>query len=141
MSLRPSLQFRGYEAAVDESLVSSHKLTFCDGRYEISGGAEIPPLRFLQEMTRGDDVDEKGAAEVPHDMERSRGYASMGSLWSPGYFRADLHPDCDATLVASTESWEAIHALAPEGAAEAEMDRRRRPIHIAGSAARSSPRS
>jgi predicted glycogen debranching enzyme len=136
MSLRPSLQFRGYEAAVDESLVSSYKLTFCDGRYEISGGAEVPPLRFLLYGDRAAmTLDEKGAAEVPYYMERSRGYASVGSLWSPGYFRADLHPDCDVTLVASTESWEAIHALAPEGAAEAEMDRRRRLIHIAASAA------
>ena len=31
-------------------------------------------------------------------MERSRGYASVGSLWSPGYFRADLVP-------AATSRW------------------------------------
>ena len=135
MSLRPSLQFRGYEAAVDQPLASSYKLTFCDGRYEVSGGAEIPPLRLLLYGDRAAlTLDEKGAGEVPYDMERSRGYASVGSLWSPGYFRADLHPDSDVTLVASTEAWEAIQALVPEDAAEAEWDRRRRLIRIAGSA-------
>ena len=34
-------------------------------------------------------------------MEQSRGYASVGSLWSPGYFRADLLPDRPVTLVLS----------------------------------------
>jgi predicted glycogen debranching enzyme len=133
MSLRPSLQFRGYEASVDQSLASSYTLTFCDGRYEVSGGAEIPPLRLLLHGDRAAlTLDEIGAGEVPYDMERSRGYPSMGALWSPGYFRADLHADSDVTLVASTEPWDAIHALDPEEAAAAERDRRRRLIRMAG---------
>jgi predicted glycogen debranching enzyme len=70
----------------------------------------------------------------PYGMERSRGYPSVGSMWSPGYFRADLHPDSDVTLVASTEPWESILALSPEDASVAECDRRRRLLHIAGPA-------
>ena len=34
-------------------------------------------------------LDEKGATGVPYQMEETRGYQWQGSLWSPGYFRAD----------------------------------------------------
>ena len=57
--------------------------------------------------------------------EKSRGYEWQGSLWSPGYFRSDLAEGDSTTLVASTESWETILALSPEGAFRAELDRRR----------------
>jgi predicted glycogen debranching enzyme len=67
-------------------------------------------------------------------MEASRGYDAVGSLWSPGYFRADLSADHGATLVASTESWDAIEALDPDRARQAEGERRRRLLAIAGSA-------
>ena len=133
MSLRPSIQFRGYEEAVDNPLVQAYTLTAGNGRYEIAGDVEIPPLRLLLHGERAAlTLDEKGVAEVPYDMERRRGYISAGSLWSPGYFRADLRIGQDVTLIASTESWEAIQALAPADAATAEVDRRRRLLAIAG---------
>ena len=73
----------------------------------MSGGKEIPPLRLLVHGDRAAlTLDEKGAGDIPYEMERSRGYASIGSLWSPGYFRADLRNDREVTLVASTEPWE-----------------------------------
>ena len=129
----PSMQFRGYEASVDQPLAHSYTLTFCDGRYEVSGGADLPPLRMLLYGERAAlTLDEKGVGGVPYEMERSRGYASIGSLYSPGYFRAELQAGSDVTLVASTEPWESIHALTPDEAATAERDRRRRLIAIAG---------
>jgi predicted glycogen debranching enzyme len=67
-------------------------------------------------------------------MEASRGYDAIGSLWSPGYFRADLRPGEDLTLVASTETWETIQALSAAEAAQAERDRRRRLLRIAACA-------
>ena len=135
LALRPSIQFRGYEAPVDTSLARSYTLTFCEGRYEVTGGADLPALRLLAYGERAAlTLDEKGAGEIPYEMERSRGYASVGSLYSPGYFRGDLRPGSDVTLVASTESWERIHALPPTDAAEAERERRRRLVAIAGSA-------
>ena len=133
LSLRPSIQFRGYEEQVDRSAAESYVLT-CPvaGHYEVSGG-EVPPLRVTLYGARGAlTLDEKGAAAVPYDMERQRGYAAMGSMWSPGYFRADLQRGEDVTLVASTESWEAIHASAPEEAGARECDRRRRLLAMAG---------
>ena len=133
MSLRPSLQFRSYEGAVDESLAEEYVLTASGGRYEVSGGGGIPPLRLMLYGERAAlTLDEKGAPEVPYDMERRRGYAFVGSLWSPGYFRADLLEGHDVTLVASTEPWESILAFTPYAAAEAERERRRRLLAIAG---------
>jgi predicted glycogen debranching enzyme len=135
LTLRPSIQFRGYEAAVDTSLAQSYTLTFCDGKYEVSGGPDIPPLRLLAYGERAAlTLDEKGAGDIPYEMERSRGYASIGSMYSPGYFRGDLRQGSDFTLVASTESWETIRALVPEDGAAAERERRGRLIAIAGPA-------
>jgi predicted glycogen debranching enzyme len=127
MSLRPSIQFRGYEAPVNTSLVDSYTLTAVGNRYEVSGGTGLPPLRFLVDGDRAAlTLDEKEVPEVPYEMERRRGYDATGSMWSPGYFRADLRNDRVVTLVASTESWEAIRALTPYVAEQAERDRRRR---------------
>jgi predicted glycogen debranching enzyme len=136
LSLRPSIQFRGYEESVDTARVPSYTLTACGDRYEVSGGVEIPPLRMMIHGERPAlTLDEKGASDVPYEMERSRGYASVGSLWSPGYFRADLAPGEDVTLVASTESWDTLRALRPEDGEIAERERRRRLLAIAGPAA------
>ena len=133
LSLRPSIQFRGYEGTVDQSLASSYQLSAAAGKYEVTGGSEVPPLRLMLHGQRAAlTLDEKGAGRVPYDMERSRGYAYIGSLWSPGYFRVDLQQGHDVTLVASTESWEAVQALGPADAARAECDRRRRLVSMAG---------
>ena len=70
-------------------------------------------------------LEERGVSSVPYVLEKHRGYPAVGSLWSPGYFRADLTPADSVTLIASTESWEVIEALTPEAASRAELDRRR----------------
>jgi hypothetical protein len=57
---------------------------------------------------------------------KSRG-EHEGSLWSPGFFQADLGPDpsvMEATLVASTEPWETVEALTPDAALQTETNRR-----------------
>ncbi len=138
LALRPSIQFRGYEAPVDTTLALAYTLTFTEGKYEVSCGTDIPPLRVRAYGERAAlTLDEKGVGGVPYEMERSRGYPSVGSLYSPGYFRGDLRSGSDVTLVASTESWEAIHSMSPPEAAHAEQDRRRRLIALAGPAAES----
>jgi predicted glycogen debranching enzyme len=126
LTLRPSVQFRGYEAPVNESPVHSYSLTAVRRRYELSGGPDFPCLRLaLDGLYPALTLDEKGVSSVPYELERHRGYAAVGSLWSPGYFRADLTTSQSVTLIASTEPWEVIEALKPEAASSAEVERRR----------------
>ena len=132
LTLRPSVQFRGYEAPVDQSPVQTYSLTAVRHRYELSGGNEFPCLRMAMHGQHAAlTLDEKGVSAVPYEVEQHRGYAAVGSLWSPGYFRADLAESQSVTLVASTESWEVIEALSPEAAAEAETERRHNLLAIA----------
>jgi predicted glycogen debranching enzyme len=132
LSLRPSIQFRTYEAPVNTSLTESYALTATGDRYEVSGGPDLPCLRFLMCGERAAlTLDEKGVPSVSYSMEQARGYDFVGSMWSPGYFRADLVPDREVTLVASTEPWDAVRALTPAHAEEAERERRRRLLAMA----------
>ena len=80
-------------------------------------------------------LDERGVAAVPYEMEKNRGYEDIGSLWSPGYFRADLLQEDPVTLVGSTEQWDTIQALTPEEASRSERERRERLLSIAGKTA------
>jgi len=133
LSLRPSMQFRSYESSVSEAPSRPYSLTAIGRRYEISGESSLPPLRLQIHGHRAAlTLDEVGAATVSYAMEELRGYESVGSLWSPGYFRVDLNHDQPVTLIASTEPWESIEALSPEHAAQAEVERRRHLLEIAG---------
>ena len=70
-------------------------------------------------------LDGKGATGVPYEMEETRGYQWQGSLWSPGYFRADAAVGEPVSLIASAEPWDTVVALSPGGAAAGEQERRR----------------
>ncbi|MCA1652208.1 MAG: glycogen debranching enzyme N-terminal domain-containing protein, partial [Acidobacteria bacterium] len=136
LSLRPSVHFRPYEAPVSYGAALTYTLSAAQHRYELSAGPDVPVLRLLMLGRRAAfTLDATGFSAVPYEMERSRGYDSVGSLWSPGYFRVDLEPGGMATLIGSTEGWEAIHALSPEDALCAEKDRRSRLLAIAGKTA------
>jgi predicted glycogen debranching enzyme len=133
LSLRPSIHFRPYEAPVNESPSPAYAVTAVRSRYEVSGGPDLPVLRLRLHGARAAlTLDEVGAPRVPYVMEQLRGYEAVGSLWSPGYFRADLHEGQAVTLIASTEPWESIEGLSPGQAATAENDRRRHLLDIAG---------
>ena len=61
MTLRPSVQFRGYESPVNESPVQTYSLTATGRRYELSGGADFPCLRMALAATPpGVDTRRKG---------------------------------------------------------------------------------
>ena len=74
--------------------------------------------------------------EVLYRIEESRGYDSVGDLWSPGYFRFDLSQAQEATVIASTEPWEEILAIGSTEAPAAEILRRERLLQNAPPAAR-----
>ncbi|HJR61946.1 MAG TPA: amylo-alpha-1,6-glucosidase [Vicinamibacterales bacterium] len=135
LTLRPSVHFRAYEAPVDASPSLNYTLMASHQGYELLSTGEFPPMRLnVQGPAAALTLDAKGKSDVPYKMEAIRGYQSLGALWSPGYFRADLQPGQPVTLIASTQSWEDIHALQPDVAAAAETERRRGLLAIAGRA-------
>jgi predicted glycogen debranching enzyme len=133
LTLRPSVHFRSYESPVNASASLVYSVSARESRYEVCATSDWPRLRMLMHGSGSAlTLDAKGHADVPYAMEALRGYEAMGSLWSPGYFRADLGPGEVATLVASTESWDMLTALHPADAQAAENERRRRLLALAG---------
>jgi len=127
LMLRPSVHFRPHEEAVNTELDTGYVLMVHEDRYEIALGDKLPALRFLLYGSKAQlTVDKLRIQEIVYRIEEGRGYPARGDLWSAGYFHAEIRPDSDATLVASTEDWESISALAPADALATEEDRRRR---------------
>jgi predicted glycogen debranching enzyme len=127
MTLRPSVNFRPHEAPVSTPFVGNYAFTVVEDTFEISSQTNFPPLRL---MLHGRDksltMDRTRFHEVVYRIEESRGYAAHGDLWSPGYFSVSLMPDEPVTLVASSESWEALRAVTPKYAEGSEKLRRKR---------------
>ena len=137
LALRPCVDFRAHHAPVSEPSAGSCTLTVADDRYEVSVGASLPPLRMQLSETQGAfTFDRMNVEQVYYRTEAQRGYEAVGDLWSPGYFRVDLGPGQDVTLIASCESWETLRALSPGDAAAAEGERRRRLLWAAHPVAR-----
>jgi predicted glycogen debranching enzyme len=140
LTLRPSVNFRPHGAPVDTPLGDPYVFTAIEGRYEISGRPDLPPLRMLLHGSGAAfTIDGRPFPNVLYRVEGSRGYEAEGSLWSPGYFRADLSHDRTVTLVASTEPWEHVQAVDPEHAQAAEGERRARLVRAAQPAVREGP--
>jgi predicted glycogen debranching enzyme len=140
LKLRPAVHLRPHESNVSHQDAGPYKLTSIDRRLELSGRSELPPLRFYLHGKRpAFTIDSGRLDDLFYRVEESRGYDHLGHLWTPGYFRVDLLADQEATLVASTEPWEAILALTPAEAFEAETERRRRLVSAAPSEVRTGP--
>jgi predicted glycogen debranching enzyme len=140
LKVRPSLHFRPHDAPVSDQHTGPYTVTAVDHKYEVQAKDPLPPLRmFLHGQRRAFTVDHSQLPEILYSAEESRGYDSLGRLWSPGYFGGDLTRDHPVTLVASTEAWEMILALRPEEAIAAERERRLRLIAEAHPEARSGP--
>lgn len=127
LDLRPAVHFRRHEASVSTPLKKPYSLTILGSQYEISSDDEFPTLRILfYGAGTAFSVDATTIEEILYRVEESRGYEARGTLWSPGCFSLKLFKGQSATLVASTESWEAIFALSPQEALASEQERRRR---------------
>jgi predicted glycogen debranching enzyme len=137
LKLLPSMHLRSHDAPVSTPLPAPFKLHACQDRYEISAGDGLPTVRMCVHGERtAFTVEGRIIPEWLYRIEESRGYESTGNLWSPGYFRVDVPPGGEATLVASTENWETMYALKPQEVLAAECERRRRLLEAAPSAAR-----
>jgi predicted glycogen debranching enzyme len=132
LRLRPSMHFREHEAPVSLPIDKPYRVTAFGDQYEVSGEGNVPPLRFsLHGPSAGFVLDGGRFKAIFYRIERSRGYESRGPLWSPGYLRTTLRPGETFTVIASTEPWEKILALAPQEATLREHARRRRLIEVA----------
>ena len=126
LGLRPAMHFRSHDAPVSQPRSTYYRLSVCEDQFEITGAADQPALRLIVHgPSTAFTFDRRETSLIPYRTERDRGYEWQGSLWSPGYFRADLGEGDRTTLVASTEEWDTIRALSPEGAFRAELDRRK----------------
>ncbi len=138
LELRPAFHFRHHETPVNKSLPAAYKLTALGDRYEIASDRRgLPPFRM--KLCGGKSALTIAASkihQVVYRTEQSRGYASEGDLWSPGFFHIDLHNHDGVTLVGSTEKWEIIEVLSPTEALASERERRARLLNEAISQAR-----
>ncbi len=126
LQLRPAVNMRGHEEPVNTP-PGAYTLTVRGNNYELQSERSFPPLRMaLCGKDGAFSIDSLCIRDVLYTLEQSRGYIHQGDLWSPGYFTIELDPGHDATLIASTESWDIISALQPQQAFDAEHDRKRR---------------
>jgi predicted glycogen debranching enzyme len=140
LGLRPAMHFRSHDAAVSEPRSTYYRLSVYQDQFEITGATDLPVLRLIVHgPSTAFTFDRKETSLIPYRTERDRGYEWQGSLWSPGYFRADLGEGDRTTLVASTEEWDTIRALSPEGAFRAELDRRKLLLDAAPPQAQTGP--
>ena len=140
LRIRPSLHFRPHEGRVDQPLTRPYLVRSLGRRHEIREREDIPALKFLC-YGRGSSFVQDGGQfhEIIYRMENSRGYDAAGTLWSPGYLRADLTAGGEASLSASTEPWEVFASLDPAQAFLIERRRRLRLLSMAPPAARKGP--
>ncbi len=137
LELRPSVHFRPHENDVAGPLPDNYSFLIRERRYEISSKSYPYPLRLCVHDKRAHFThDGSCVSELAYQTEADRGYSSRGLLWCPGFFSVDLRENQPVTLIASTEEWAEILALAPEEARKADLARRRRLIAAAAPAVR-----
>jgi predicted glycogen debranching enzyme len=133
LKLRPAVNFRGHDDPIADLPPRNYTLTAVDNHYELAcNQTGFPTLKLqLHGQQAAFTLYAQKLPDILYRIEMSRGYEFKGALWSPGHFRVDLAEGTDATLVASTESWETARALTPDAALAAERERRRRLVHAA----------
>jgi predicted glycogen debranching enzyme len=136
--LRPSCDFRSYEAPVDMPLHSPYVLSNVEDRFEVQAtGKSLPSLRLVLNggERRAFVVEPRHVTEVAYRVEYARGYPAVGQIWSPGYFRGELTKDAPVTLIAAAEDWSNMLAFRHGEALDIELERRRHLLSIAPPAA------
>lgn len=123
LRLYPFCQFRPHEFPVSTPFQEPYWLIASDHRIEIFSQEPVPPLRLLLNAPSQSFTLQIKKQGVFYRVESNRGYEDRGELWNPGYFSAELSRDHEITFIASTEPWETINALTPQGSLAAEKNR------------------
>jgi predicted glycogen debranching enzyme len=137
LELRPGIHVRPHEGALEGPKQEDYRFSAVHQGYELAVAADLPPLR-LAWLGSGTSfrLSLEQLTQLRYRTEQSRGYDWLGNLWSPGCFSVELKQDGTASLVASTEHWEHVQSLTPEGAFRSEIERRRRLLRAAPREAR-----
>ena len=137
LRFRPWVHFRGYEDSVttaDNSPMHGNYRAMETGDWlAIQAKTQLPALRVrIDREAQQFTCDEQLRQELAFPVDADRGFAEKGSLWSPGYFVAELAAGREVIFVASTETPDVAGALTATDAWECEMERRRKLIRSAG---------
>jgi predicted glycogen debranching enzyme len=134
LELRPGLHFRPHEGVLGTLQDEPYTLTVVKDRYEFaSANSLLAGLRMqIQGAEAAFTFDRRYIGEMVYHTEEIRGYESRGHMWSPGYFHVRLDDRADTVVVASTEPWDVMTALAPGEALDRERARRRALVARAG---------
>jgi predicted glycogen debranching enzyme len=126
LCVRPAVHFRGHDDPVDAELKGPYVVSAVGSRFEVTSPSAPPlRLRFIA-PDAGLLLDGGHDRHVTYRLEKARGYAYAGRLWSPGYFQTELGAGDEACLIASSEPWDAILAANPALTKAAEVERRSR---------------
>jgi predicted glycogen debranching enzyme len=133
LHVRPSVNFRHHEGLGRLGELPQCSVTVNNRELEIVQQGELPPLRIALAGANAAFRNEVRTLErVQYSFERDRGYDHEGPLWSPGLIELQLTRGEEAAIIASVESWDVMHALAPAGALEAARQRATRLLEQAG---------
>lgn len=135
---KPFFHCRRNEESVDQVYPNENYLVHAkDHQYEIIS-SDFPPIRLYNLSKTPFIIKNEKVEEVFYEIEAERGYTSVGSLSSPGFFITPLIPRERTTFIASTENWETIFALSPKEAWATENMRKKYILKDAGHKGKSS---
>ncbi len=121
--LRMYVAFRRMDAELNHDEKPRFAVALSGGRHEIQAFDSPLRLRFQALPDNATFVSsEQHSGEVMYRVERDRGYDHTETLFSPGYFEAQLRADTPVSFVATTQDWT---NLTLDGAAAIEAERRR----------------
>ncbi|MDZ4800787.1 MAG: amylo-alpha-1,6-glucosidase [Bryobacteraceae bacterium] len=138
LELRPAMHFRPHEGVLSALQEEPYELHVVSDRYEFASANSATPRLRMRVDGSGQcfTFDRRYIGEQVYHTEEVRGYESRGHMWSPGYFQVDFAGRNEATLVASTESWESMGAMPVQEVFATELGRRARLIGAANPAVR-----
>jgi predicted glycogen debranching enzyme len=133
--IEPWMHFRPHEGALDAPMDAAYTLSVEDDQYEVTTD-KYPPLRMqLDGKPNSFTIDKKRMGDVRYLMERTRGYDSIGELYSPGFFCIPLEVGSTVTFTAFAGS-HATRPVSPFGSTRlVEIERRKQLLALAQPAA------